>query len=146
MLFSSAQGTAVMDLTTAETIGTVSACTVTPTPARVAGLRLRTRGRGHHTLDWKDVRSFGPDAVAVEEAGRIRDEKDIGPGDPAHAAHDPLGKPVLTETGLCKGTVVDVEFDARSGRVVHLLTTEQRIPGGELLGVGGYAVVVTARP
>ncbi|WP_149827303.1 PRC-barrel domain-containing protein [Streptomyces tailanensis] len=144
MLFTKAQGKAVMDLTTAETVGTVAACTVAPSPARIAGLRLKTRGRGHHTLDWSDVQSFGPDAVAVEEAGRLRDEKDIDPGNHAHAAHDPIRKAVLTETGLNKGTVIDIEFDEQSGRISHLLTDEEQIPGGELLGVGSYAVVVTA--
>ncbi|MER5213593.1 PRC-barrel domain-containing protein [Streptomyces sp. NPDC002838] len=144
MLFTQAQGRVVMDLATAETVGTVSACTVAPSPARISGLRLRTGGRGHHTLDWNNVQSFGPDAVAVEEAGRIRDEKNIDPADHAHAAHDPIGKPVLTETGLDKGTVLDVEFDERSGRIGHLLTDEEQIPGDQLLGVGRYAVVVTA--
>ncbi|MFE9646729.1 PRC-barrel domain-containing protein [Streptomyces sp. NPDC006365] len=144
MLFSKAQGETVMDLTTAETVGTVAACTVAPSPARIAGLRLKTRGRGHHTLPWEDVQTFGPDAVAVDGADRIRDEKDMDPSDPASAVHDPLGKAVLTETGLEKGTVIDVEFDEQSGRIGHLLTAEEQIPGDELLGVGSYAVVVSA--
>jgi uncharacterized protein YrrD len=144
MLFTQARGRAVMDLTTAETVGAVTACTVAPSPARISGLRLSTRRRGHHTLDWKNVQSFGPDAVAVEEARRIRDEKSIDPGDQAHPAHDPLGKAVLTETGLNKGTVLDIDFDERTGRISRLLTDEEQIPGAELLGVGSYAVVVTA--
>ncbi|MFE7763857.1 PRC-barrel domain-containing protein [Streptomyces sp. NPDC057438] len=144
MLFTKAQGKAVMDLTTAETVGTVAACTVAPSPPRIAGLRLKTRGRGHHTLEWNDVQSFGPDAVAVEEAGRIRDDKDIDPGNHAHATHDPIGKAVLTETGLNKGTVIDIEFDEQSGGIRQLLTAEEQIPGEELLGVGSYAVIVTA--
>lgn len=143
MLLSKAQGRAVVDLTTAETIGTLAACTVAPSPARIAGLRLRTPGRGHHTLRWADVQSFGPDAVSVEEADRVRDEKDIDTSDHAHAVHNPIGKAVLTETGLEKGTVTDVEFDERSGRIAHLLTGEERIPGDDLMGVGSYAVVVT---
>ncbi|MCZ9347591.1 PRC-barrel domain-containing protein [Streptomyces sp. TRM76130] len=144
MLLTNAQGEAVVDLSTAETVGTVTACAVAPSPARIAGLRLRTRGRGHHTLDWSNVQSFGPDAVAVEEAGRIRDERDIDRRDPAHAVHDPVGKAVLTETGLDKGTVLDIDFDEQSGRIRHFLTDEEQIPGDELLGVGSYAVVVTA--
>ncbi|MFE3637518.1 PRC-barrel domain-containing protein [Streptomyces sp. NPDC059168] len=144
MLLSKAQGEAVMDLATADTVGTVTACTVAPSPARIAGLRLKTRDRGHHTLVWEDVRSFGPDAVAVEGADRIRDEKDMDPGDPAGATHDPVGKAVLTETGVQKGTVIDVEFDERSGRVGRLLTAEEQIPGEDLLGVGSHAVVVSA--
>ncbi|MFB8774220.1 PRC-barrel domain-containing protein [Streptomyces broussonetiae] len=144
MLFSEARGRAVMDLTSADTVATVAACTVAPSPARIAGLRLKTRGRGHHTLEWANVESFGPDAVAVEGSGSIRDEKTMDPGEPAHAAHDPVGKAVLTETGLRRGTVTDIEFDERSGRVRHLLTDGEQIPGDALLGVGGYAVVVTA--
>ncbi|MFJ9541289.1 PRC-barrel domain-containing protein [Streptomyces sp. NPDC101225] len=144
MLFNKAQGQAVVDLTSAETVGTVTACTVAPSPARIAGLRLKTRGLGHHTLEWANVHAFGPDAVAVEEAGRLRDERTIEPADPAHATHDPIGKTVLTETGSGMGTVTDIEFDEESGQVRHLLTDEEQIPGGALLGVGSYAVVVTA--
>lgn len=144
MLLSRTQGEAVMDLVTAETVGTVAACTVAPSPARIAGLRLKTRGRGNYTLAWEDVRSFGPDAVAVEGADRIRDEKDIDPGDPASAVHDPVGKAVLTDTGREKGTVVDVEFDEQTGHIGHLLTSEEQIPGDTLLAVGSYAVVVSA--
>lgn len=103
MLFIQPQGRPVMDLTTAETIGTVSSCTVAPSPARIAGLRLSTRDRRHHTLNWDNVQSFGPDTVAVEEADRVRDEKNIDPADDTHATHDPIGKPVLTETGLNNG-------------------------------------------
>ncbi|WP_338894904.1 PRC-barrel domain-containing protein [Streptomyces sp. TG1A-60] len=142
MLFTKAQGRAVMDLTTAQTVGTVAACTVAPSPARIAGLRLKTPGRRHHTLDWNDVRSFGPDEVAVDEAGRIRDEKSIDPGDDTHATHDPIGKAVLTETGLDQGTVLDIEFDGNTGHIAHLLTDKEQIPGDALLGVGSYAVVV----
>ncbi|MFR0355075.1 PRC-barrel domain-containing protein [Streptomyces sediminimaris] len=144
MLFSKALGRAVMDLSSADTLATVTACTVAPSPAHIAGLRLKTRGRGHHTLEWAHVQAFGPDAIAVEEAGRLRDEKTIEPADPAHATHDPIGKAVLTETGVGKGTVTDIEFDERSGRVRHLLTDEEQIPGEALLGVGSYAVVVSA--
>lgn len=144
MLFSNARNRAVMNLMTAETVGTVTACAVAPSPARIAGLRLKTRGRGHHTLPWEGVRSFGQDEIAIENTDRLRDEKDMDPGDQAAPVHDPVGKPVLTETGLEKGTVIDVEFDESSGRVSHLVTGEERIPGDELLGVGGYAVVVSA--
>ena len=144
MLFTKAQGKAVMDLTTAETVGTVATCTVAPSPARIAGLRLKTRGRGHRTLEWSNVQSFGPDTVAVDEPGRIRDEKTMDPGDHAHPAHDPLGKAVLTETGLNKGSVRDIEFDEQTGRISRLVTDEEQIPGDELLAVGSYAVVVAA--
>ncbi|MFE3850523.1 hypothetical protein ACFXPN_05180 [Streptomyces griseorubiginosus] len=144
MLFTETRGRAVTDLATAETLGTVAACTIAPSPARITGLRLRTPGHGHHVLEWKDVRSFGPDVVVVERADRIRRERTIAPGEPAHAAHDPLGKTVLAETGLARGTLVDIDFDERSGHIHRLVTDQQRIPGDGLLGVGSYAVVVTA--
>ncbi|MBG0851512.1 PRC-barrel domain-containing protein [Streptomyces spinoverrucosus] len=144
MLFTRAQGRTVMDLATAQTVGTVEACTVAPSPARLAGLRLKTRGRGHHTLSWEDVQSFGPDEVTVEGADRIRDEKDIDPSHHAHAVHDPIGKTVLTDTGVRKGTVTDIDFDEQSGSILHLMTPDEQIPGDALVGVGSYAVVVTA--
>ncbi|MEW2636293.1 PRC-barrel domain-containing protein [Streptomyces sp. NPDC048389] len=133
-----------MDVDTAERVGSVAACTVAASPARVTGLILKTRGRGSHTLDWKDVASFGKDAVAIHGADRIRVGKDIERDDPSHGSHDPVGKPVLTETGMDKGTVLDLEFDERTGRIDHVVTTGERIPGDALLGAGSYAVVVSA--
>jgi uncharacterized protein YrrD len=143
MLFSHAHGRGVVDLSTADTLGTVAACVVAPFPARIAGLRLKTRGPGRHTLVWDDVQAFGPDAVTVRAAGSVRSEKDTEPGDPTARSHDPVGKPVLTETGVGRGTVTDIDFDEESGHIRRLMTAEEEISGERLLGVGNHAVIVS---
>ncbi|WP_432066147.1 PRC-barrel domain-containing protein [Streptomyces sp. C10-9-1] len=143
MLFTRAQGEDVVELSSAATLGTVTACTLAPSPARISGLRLKTRGRGgRHMLAWKDVESFGPDAVTVRDASRLHREKEIETGQQTHPDHDPIGKPVLTEAGVARGTVLDIEFDEQTGRVSRLLTAEEQFSGDDLVGVGGYAVVV----
>lgn len=121
MLFSEAFGRPVVSVTTAETVGTVTACVVGGRPARITAFRLKTRGLGGHIVTWDNVRSFGEDAVIIDSMEKLRPDKHLDSRDPAHQRHDPLGKPVLTETGELRGTVEDVDFDQQTGRVQHLL-------------------------
>ncbi|WP_267243399.1 PRC-barrel domain-containing protein [Streptomyces sp. PR69] len=144
MLFSHILGFAVVSVTTAETVGSVTACAVAPSPARVTALRLKTRGHGGHVLPWDDIRSIGADAVTVRDLDLIVAEKDIAAGDPIDKVHDPVGKPVLTEAGELKGAVADVDFDESDGSIRRLITDDEEIPGERLLGAGSYAVVVSA--
>jgi uncharacterized protein YrrD len=76
MLLSQAHGRGVVDLSTAGTLGTLTGCVVASFPARIAGLRVSTRGTGGHVLAWDDVQSFGADAITVRAADVIRSEKD----------------------------------------------------------------------
>jgi len=55
-----------------------------------------------------------------------------------------LGKRVLTERGMELGSVTDVDFDPETGSVTSLLTKTETIAGQRLIGLGGYAVVVSA--
>ncbi|OII64998.1 hypothetical protein BJP40_18615 [Streptomyces sp. CC53] len=143
MLFSEARGRPVIDLATAEAVGTISTCTLAGSPARITGLRLKAKGRARPEVDWDRIHAFGSDAVTVDAGDRIRDERDIEPSDPAHSRHDPLDKPVLAETGAGGGTLMDIDFDEATGEVRHLITTDGRITGDHLLEVGSYATIVT---
>jgi sporulation protein YlmC with PRC-barrel domain len=58
--------------------------------------------------------------------------------------HDLLGRRVLTETGTEHGTVLDVAFDTRTGRLLAVFTTRGELPADRLLGLGDYALVVRA--
>ncbi|MFJ8073765.1 PRC-barrel domain-containing protein [Streptomyces sp. NPDC096176] len=128
----------------AETVGTLAACTITASPARIAGFRLKTRGRGGYVLPWDNVLAFGADAVTIRSAENLRAEKDIDPADPAHKSREPLGKPVLTEGGDGLGTLADIDFDERTGRIRRLVSTEAEISGDQILGTGIFALVVGA--
>ncbi len=142
MLFSHARSRSVVSVSTAETVGTLTGCTVAASPTRIAGFRVKTRGLGGRTLTWENILSFGADAVTVRSAETLEPERHLDSGAPAHKSHDPIGKPVLTERGESRGRVADIDFDAETGRIVRLLTTEQAIPGEQLLGAGDYALVV----
>jgi len=142
MLFGHARSRSVVSVSGAETVGTLAACTVAAAPARVAGFRLKARGRGGHVLLWDDILAFGADAVTIRAAEDLRAERDIDPADPAHKSHDPLGKLVLTERGEALGTADDIDFDEATGRIRRLLTTEAEISGERILGTGLFAVVV----
>ncbi|MGH3813515.1 MAG: PRC-barrel domain-containing protein [Pseudonocardiaceae bacterium] len=54
-----------------------------------------------------------------------------------------LGKRVLTERGMELSTVTDVDFDPETGAVTTLITKTETIAGDRLIGLGGYAVVVS---
>lgn len=140
-LFSQTKGRGVVGLATAETLATVTGLAITPSPARIAALRLKTKVPGT-LLTWNHVQAFGPDAITVRSADDIQSEIDAKP--PADKRHDPLGKRVLTETGHDLGTLQDIEFDETTGHIRRLITTGQDVPGDRLLGAGGYAVTVTA--
>lgn len=144
MLFSHTRGRSIVSLSSAETLGTVVACTVAPSPARIEGFRLKTRGRGGHVLAWENIHAFGNDAVTIRSMEKLQAEKDMEPGAPADKSHDPIGKPVLTETGVSRGMVEDIDFNEENGHIRRLLTAEAEIPGERLLGTGNYALIVTS--
>ncbi len=138
MLFSQANGRRVVGLTEAEVLGSLAALSVASAPARVTALKLKGRGP-RDVLAWRQVESFGPDAVTVRAGGEGGDDVQ---DDEFESRRDPMGKPVITEDGHCLGKIVDVEFDGTTGRVQRLMATDEEIAGERLLGVGGYAVVV----
>ncbi|MFD1661561.1 PRC-barrel domain-containing protein [Streptomyces caeni] len=142
MLFTQASGRSVVGLTTAEVLGSVTALSVSPSPARVTALKLK--GHKHRDLlPWQEIEAFGPDAVTVRAGDSLQDSKE--PREEAFdSRHDPMGKPVVTEAGRWVGKVTDVEFDETTGRVRRLTTTDEELAGERLVGVGGYAVVVSA--
>jgi hypothetical protein len=102
----------------------------------VSHLRFRAgRLRGETVLAWEAVCSLGPGAVRV---GAVTPPDVVPPG------HDLLGRRVLTEAGVERGTVLDVAFDPRSGRVLALFTTRGELPPGRMMGLGDHALVVRA--
>jgi uncharacterized protein YrrD len=140
MLFSQAKGHKVVGTQNAATIATVTECAIAPSPPHVTAFRLKTRGGGN-VLTWENVQSFGPDAVTVRSADKLRTDKDA-PGDRADLRHNPIGKQVITEAGEALGIVKDIDFDESDGRIRRLIAKDREISGERLLGVGGYAVVV----
>ncbi|MFE3325830.1 PRC-barrel domain-containing protein [Streptomyces sp. NPDC059176] len=141
MLFSQAKGREIVAVTTAETMATVTGITIAAAPARIAALRVKTRGPGTQ-VTWSNVHSFGPDAVTVRTADKIQGDQDTTA--PTGKHHDPIGKRVLTENGQELGSLDDIDFDEITGHVQRLIMAGQDIPGERLLGAGTYAVVIAA--
>lgn len=137
-------GRKVMDRSRAEQLGTVEGIVVDTSGAETRILSLRISGAGDdgEFVDWEHVTGTGDDAVVVEE------------GDNLHPARSPLeerlkagetellGKRVLSDHGNVMGKVDDVDFDAGSGRIVHVAAGDERIGGERLRSIGPYAVIV----
>jgi uncharacterized protein YrrD len=143
MLFSQARKRDVVNTATATRVARVDGFVVLPGPARVALLRLgKVRGAGT-LLSWEDVQGFGPDAVTVATDAVIRPARDGLEQRAEDNDLEILGKRVLSEHGTDLGTVTDVDFDPETGAVTSLITKTDTISGQRLIGLGGYAAVVS---
>lgn len=144
MLFSQARKRNVVNTTTATRVARVDGFVVLPGPARVALLRLGKVSGGGTLLAWEDLRGFGPDAVTVATDAVIRPARDALEQRAEDNDLEIMGKRVLTERGMELGPVTDVDFDPETGAVTSLITKTETIAGQRLIGLGGYAVIVSA--
>ncbi|MGH3883560.1 MAG: PRC-barrel domain-containing protein [Pseudonocardiaceae bacterium] len=143
MLFSQARKRDVVNTTTATRVARVDGFVVLPGPARVALLRLSKVSGAGTLLAWDDLQGFGPDAVTVATDAVIRPARDALEQRAEDNDLEILGKRVLTERGMELSTVTDVDFDPETGAVTTLITKTETIAGERLIGLGGYAVVVS---
>jgi uncharacterized protein YrrD len=143
MLFSQARKRDVVNTATATRIARVDGFVVLPGPARVALLRLGKVSGAGTLLAWDDVQGFGPDAVTVATDAVIRPARDALEQRAEDNDLEILGKRVLTERGMDLGTVTDVDFDPDTGSITTLITKTETIAGERLIGLGGYAAVVS---
>jgi uncharacterized protein YrrD len=144
MLFSRARKRNVVNTTTATRVARVDSFVVLPGPARVALLRLGKVSGAGTLLAWEDLQGFGPDAVTVATDAVIRPARDAWERRAEDNDLEIMGKRVLTERGMELGPVTDVDFDPETGAVTSLITKTETIAGRRLIGLGGYAVVVSA--
>lgn len=136
----------VVALDTAKKVGRVEGFVVSPGDATVATLLCgKTPGEGT-LLDWSDLKAFGADAVTVPSADVFRTPHGQREELAVKGRLEVVGRRVLTERGDGLGEIVDVDFDPETGRVRALLTNREEVDGERLLGVGTYAVVVSAPP
>ncbi|WP_137992011.1 PRC-barrel domain-containing protein [Streptomyces vilmorinianum] len=140
MLSSDLAGRQVVLVSTGETLGKVTGLLLSPSPARVQALRIRT-GAHLTTVPWGAVQACGPDAVMVRRTPDA-DERVSG-GDAEAAPGDARGKSLMTDRGDRLGEVRDVEFDPANGSLLTLLTAGDVFDGARLVGVGDFAAVIT---
>lgn len=144
MLFSQARKRPVVNTATANRVARVDSFVVLPGPARVALLRLGKVSGAGTLLSWDDVQGFGPDAVTVATDAVIRPARDVLEQRAEDNDLEIVGKRLLSEQGTELGTVTDVDFDPETGAVTSLITKTDTISGQRLIGLGGYAAVVSA--
>jgi uncharacterized protein YrrD len=144
MLFSEARKRNVVNTSTATRVARVDGFVVLPGPARVALLRLGKVSGAGTLLAWEDLQGFGPDAVTVATDAVIRPARDTVEQRAEDNDLEIIGKRVLTERGMELGPVTDVDFDPETGAVTSLITKAETIAGSRLIGLGSYAVVVSA--
>ncbi|MFC8586720.1 PRC-barrel domain-containing protein [Streptomyces sp. NPDC057217] len=140
MLGSDLGGRRVVLVSTGERLGKVTGLLLSPAPARVQALRIRT-GAHLATVPWGAVQACGPDAVMVRRYPDA-DERVSG-GDAEAAPGDVLGKSLMTDRGDRLGEVRDVEFDPVDGSLRALLTAGVAFEGSRLVGVGDFAAVIS---
>jgi uncharacterized protein YrrD len=147
MRFREAHGRKVISTADAETIGRVEGYLVDPATHSVAALRL-AKVRGEATVvSWSDLHTFGPDAVTVSGADRLRAPRDEAERTRASKELQVIGKQVLTDAGNLLGAVVDVEFDPTSGVITAWDLGESGVvEGGRTVGLGSYALIVAEAP
>ena len=130
----------VVNTVSAETIGQLDGIVVDAGASRISGLVV-----GGRIVEWGSAGGIGEDAVTVTCTG---DELPEPQSDDERAAvggaTDPISKPVITEAGFALGTVADLVFDAETGVIEQLVLADDTVAGERLMGVGSYAVVVSA--
>jgi sporulation protein YlmC with PRC-barrel domain len=141
MLFTQTLGLPVITADEAEPLGRVEALTIDAGSRSIACLRLSEGPKHATTVAWSAIEAVGRDAVIV----RSRTAAGLRQSDaPAH--REALGHRILTEHGTEHGTVKDIAFDGATGQIRTLYTALGDISGDRLLGLGSYAVVVSAGP
>lgn len=142
MQWSQIKGHEVVSTATADRVGRVSGFLLDPATRSVVGLVLKKAGSGS-VVRWSDLLAVGSDAVTITDATVV-----IEPDDTLGALGGKRGKVikklVLDDDGRAIGTVTDLDLDPDTGVVRELVLDEGTVSGERLLGVGSYAVVVSA--
>ena len=132
MKYSDLKGKPVVDVASADKLGSVSDLYINLQEQRVLALRVNVSGlfSGDRAVLWTDLQSVGENAVTVANAEVLREAKDVpvlqGLGDSGDVLHDK----VMTESGTEVGTTDDMEIDPKTGAIVSYV-----LRGGFLEGL-----------
>lgn len=138
-----ALGRQVVSVASAEQIGSVKQFVVDETGKQV--MRIHVAGGKLRPLlvGWESIASFGPDAVILDEQGRLSEPSDRDV-EVVRQRVDVLGARVLDTDGVELGTVSDVAFDPDTGKVRSIEMTSENIDAGRIRALGTWALVVDA--
>lgn len=140
-----AMGLPVVAEDSAEQAGSVSGFQIDPDAASISAIYLGGKRSSAKFVSWRDIRSFGSDAVIIATSESVHTSADDAEQRVASGELDVLDKLVLTEIGDEFGVVDDVEFDPDDGHLQQLSIASRSVDSECLLGIGTYAVVITAQ-
>ena len=128
-----------MDVSAATTVAEVTCGIVDARAHRLVGFRVTGDAP---VLPLGSVRNLGTDAVAIDGSDALHQPESDVEQRVVDNDLDPIGRRVLTDAGVELGVVQDIEFDPSDGSIRGTLVGGGEVPGGDLIGLGSYAVVV----
>ncbi|MGA9276126.1 PRC-barrel domain-containing protein [Ilumatobacter sp.] len=141
----SMSGQSVVAIDNAEEIGKVKHFVVAPDVARIERLHIDGRKKKALFAEWQDIESFGSDRVMVTAADAASGSDDDRDLDAAKGSIDLIGSRILDTAGFEHGTVADASFDADTGSIVQITSSEGGdVTADRIHSLGSYAVVVDA--
>lgn len=135
-------GRAVLDVSTAKTVGTVGYGIADPTRKVLAALHLSKSTGPGPVLPWESIKAIGPDALTIDSVELTRPPVGHAEQRAVDGALDPIGKRILTEQGTLLGSVVDLAVEETSGSIEQIITDTRPLKGEAISGLGGYALIV----
>lgn len=111
---------------------------------RVEAMHVAGKRKHAELVDWADITSVGSDAVMVRSATASREPSSDTDADFVRENVTIIGSSVLDTEGYEIATVTDLEFDAESGEVLSVTTSNGRIGSDRLRSIGTFALVVDA--
>lgn len=154
MKYSEVKGKPVVDVTTADALGSVHDLYIDERQQQVVALRVHVSGffSGDRVLLWPDIQAMGENAVTVANVDVLREAKKVPEVQDLNRAGDIIGTKIITENGTDVGTDADIEIDPKTGAitfyVLHgnlfqsLQHREQLVPAAWVKTIGKGLIVV----
>ena len=138
MKISDLRGKPIVSMMDGERVGTVKDVLIDTSKLQATGL-IVGGGRGDGILRLDGVKSFGPDAITIENADGIQWATGQLHDDTGREASELLKLRVMDGSGTVAGAVHELTIDLPSGNVVTL-----NVHKGGLFGIGADSVDVPA--
>ena len=144
MLLTATLGERIVSKETAETLGSVDGVVIEAEQRRLVAL-TSGKGRKVRVIPWGEVSGVGSAAVVVERDDAAREPAEGNERQQARGDTALMGGLVLSDRGNALGAVVDVEYDAATGALTSIRTSQSlTLSGDRLRAIGSYAWIVVA--
>ncbi len=144
MMLTATLGERIVSKATAETLGSVDGVVIEAGQQRLVAL-TSGKGRKARVIPWKEVSGVGSAAVVVEHDDAAREPAEGFETQQARGDAALMGGLILSDRGNALGAVVDVEYDAETGALTSIRTSQSlTITGARLRAIGAFAWIVAA--